>query len=55
MRHRVVSIDEEQSNARWRDWQSHGRDGERRRMRTLGAVFVVLAVALTVWAFMRLV
>ena len=55
MRHRVVSLDEAESNARWRDWQSHGGDGERRRMRILGAVLVVLAIAFSVWAYVQFV
>jgi hypothetical protein len=55
MRDRVVAYDEAESNDRWRDWQSHPDDGERRRTRTLRTVCVVIAIALSVWAFVQFV
>ena len=54
MRDHVASSDEAESNARWRDWQSHGDDAERRRLRMLRAVGLMIAVALTVWALVQL-
>ena len=55
MRDRVVAFDEAASNDRWRDWQSSGHDDERRRSRTRRTVAVVIAVALSVWAFVQFV
>jgi hypothetical protein len=54
MRAHAASRDESESNARWRDWKSNDDDGERRRKLTLRAVAVLIAVALSVWAFMQL-
>jgi hypothetical protein len=54
MRARVVTQDEAASNAHWRDWKSNDDDGERRRMLMLRTVGVVIAVALSVWAFVQL-
>ena len=52
MRANVVTQDEAESNARWRDWKSND---QRRRTLTLRAVCLVIAVALSVWALVQLV
>ena len=54
MRGRGARVAEAASNAHWRDWQSNGQDPERRRMLMLRTVCVLLAVALTAWAFAQL-
>jgi hypothetical protein len=55
MRARVVTQDEAESNARWRDWKSNDDDGQRRRTLALRTVCLVIAVALSVWALVQFV